>query len=191
MFLSGRLTDCNEKCSSTSIRYYTHKEELQVDKKTQRTRSTRKKANCIYCSSLVFLDHMKEHMTVHTGERPHQCTVCTKSFSRSSTLNRHIKLHTGVKTHKCTLCQSAFTEWNALKIHLGIHTGERPYRCTVCNESFSHQDSLRRHNRDHGGEKPHRCTVCDEAFSGLHHLILHSRVHTGEISREKPYKFTT
>uniref|UniRef100_UPI00358E82EA zinc finger protein 271-like isoform X1 n=2 Tax=Myxine glutinosa TaxID=7769 RepID=UPI00358E82EA len=174
----GSLMDCIEKCSSTSIQCCTYKAELQVDKKNQRPRSTRKKANCIYCSSLVFLDHMKEHMTVHTGERSHKCTVCTKSFSRSSTLNRHIKLHTAVKTHKCTLCQKAFSEWNALNTHLGIHVEERPHRCTVCNKSFSHKDSSHRHNRVHMGEKPHRCAVCDKASSGLHHLLLHSRVHT-------------
>lgn len=35
--------------------------------------------------------YLKEHVKTHTGEKPHRCVYCFKSFSQKGTLNRHIK----------------------------------------------------------------------------------------------------
>ena len=40
------------------------------------------------------------HHRKHTGEKPHQCELCTKSFVNSSKLTVHLRTHTGEKPYQ-------------------------------------------------------------------------------------------
>lgn len=55
------------------------------------------------------------HIRQHTGECPHKCTHCEKSFTRKEHLTNHIRQHTGETPFKCTYCPKQFTR----KDHLG------------------------------------------------------------------------
>ena len=60
-------------------------------------------------------------MLTHTKEKPHECEICKKKFSKKSSLNVHIRIHTGDRPFACDVCHRRFTTSSNRNTNLRSH----------------------------------------------------------------------
>lgn len=106
------------------------------------------------------------------------CYVCGKTFTTATHLKRHMLIHTGQRPHCCKECGKTFARVECLRIHMRIHTVERPYACQVCPKSFRQRSNLVTHMRMHTGEKPYHCSICSQPFTYKKDMNKHMQTHT-------------
>ncbi|XP_028440166.1 zinc finger protein 260-like isoform X2 [Perca flavescens] len=140
-----------------------------------------KSFSCSVCDRKFALkQHLTRHLASHTGEKSFSCSVCDKRFAQKHYLNRHLASHTGEKSFSCSVCDKRFAQSKNLKRHLAVHTRKKPISCSVCGKGFLLKKGLTNHMKLHSKGKMFNCSVCKTGFSSKSNLTRHMRIHTGE-----------
>ncbi|KAL1784596.1 ras-responsive element-binding protein 1 isoform X1 [Sigmodon hispidus] len=135
----------------------------RIGRRNQETKEEKSSYNCPLCEKICTTQHqLTMHIRQHntdTGGGDHSCSICGKSLSSASSLDRHML----------------------------VHSGERPYKCTVCGQSFTTNGNMHRHMKIH--EKDTGSTTAAAPSSPLKRRRLSSKrkmSHDAESEREDP-----
>ncbi|XP_071453462.1 zinc finger protein 135-like isoform X2 [Hetaerina americana] len=143
---------------------------------------------CAACSkSFSQKSQLKQHMSVHSEEKPFECDVCLKRFGRSSYLKNHMRTHSKAeidvpsedRPYNCLECKMSFTTMGYFNRHMSAHTRAKQLKCSFCQKKFSHKGNLNSHLLIHTNEKSHACPLCSRSFrlkgALTKHLAIHER----------------
>ena len=82
----------------------------QINPKNSPNKLGDKQYGCPFCPKILpYSSRMKQHILIHTKEKPFKCDTCGKGFRQKGGLNQHLMIHTGEKKFWCNFCGKGFT----------------------------------------------------------------------------------
>ncbi|XP_031631923.1 zinc finger protein 568-like [Contarinia nasturtii] len=137
------------------------------------------KTNCEFCNYVApSASKLIRHRSIHTSEKPFECNICAKGFTRKDNLKAHMmRIHTGELPFKCNICAKRFAEKNTLKKHMRTHAKQFPFQCSICRQGFTAKRTKETHEKNCNPRR-YECYLCK--YSTLHKssLVSHMCIHT-------------
>ena len=101
------------------------------------------------------------HLPKCNQSKSYTCSECGKTLTSQWGYKTHVFLHTGKRPHACTVCDKTFALANHLRNHMDVHHSERKlFPCSECGKRLTSQRALDRHMTVHNGTQSHCCTEC-------------------------------
>jgi len=103
----------------------------------------------------------KNHLLIHTNQRPYACTQCTKSFRTKGCLVQHMLVHGDEYKYTCQYCGKKSKKLTTHVNHVNIHTDTKPYKCPDCDRPFRQLSDMKKHRRTHLKYKTEAITITE------------------------------
>ncbi|XP_059619794.1 zinc finger protein 58-like [Phlebotomus argentipes] len=99
---------------------------------------------CPVCKAVhVNLKELKDHVNTH--EKLQICDLCGKNFCSRKSLRDHLRLHSGDKPYKCEDCDKTFATASHLSSHRRIHKTAKLHKCEKCGTEYTRSYDLKKH----------------------------------------------
>lgn len=165
---------------------------------------------CPHCGKyFAWQSDLKRHVETHSGQRPHQCSLCGKKFKNPYTLKSHEKNcktreEKRAKKKEC-LNPETTPEVSAetpdcpekeSQSNLPLNTELTPYMllsaepsvkhkvCPICSMNIKNNRDIKKHLRSHSEERPYVCLTCEKGFKYKDTIKKHQTLKGHEGIRE-------
>nr|XP_021201563.2 zinc finger protein 880 [Helicoverpa armigera] len=90
------------------------------------------------------------HDKLARPKKVYTCKYCDKTYKcAKSTIIHERSVHTGQRPAECTVCNTSFYHEDYLKEHMRLHTGETPFKCPICGRGYAQRGNMKSHLRIH------------------------------------------
>ncbi|XP_048751903.2 zinc finger protein 507-like [Ostrea edulis] len=142
---------------------------------------------CPFCDYAGKRSHsLREHLIVHSNERPYTCSHCNATFRKKGHLTNHEKLHK--KSVKCPICSEWFQSSEIENHMLEKHNARKFLLCDICKFMALDVPTFNNHMESHQTtdvqKKQIVCSSCKTMCPDFDSFREHAKLHENEMDEE-------